>query len=105
MAKETGDDNLGDVRGVGTTAGHTHHSEQQLLGEIQCGNSVGERSKREMNTHKETGTETKPVGSGVAWRGVAILISFSLDFWEKKTESFGFIIWVGSVYLLSYPFC
>lgn len=24
VAEEAGDDNLGDVRGVGTTAGHTH---------------------------------------------------------------------------------
>jgi len=29
MAEEAGDDDFGDVRGVGTAAGHTHHSEHQ----------------------------------------------------------------------------
>lgn len=27
VAEEAGDDDLGDVGGVGTAAGHTHHSE------------------------------------------------------------------------------
>lgn len=28
MAKEAGDDDLGDVGGMGTAAGHAHHSEE-----------------------------------------------------------------------------
>lgn len=47
MAKEAGDDDLGDVGGVGTTAGHTHHSEEQQGEETQFQNKCGRASHRE----------------------------------------------------------
>lgn len=75
MAKEAGDDDLGDVGGVGTTAGHTHHSEEQQGEETQFQNKCGRASHRErereskrvLDTDTETGTEPEPVAIFSLW--------------------------------------
>jgi len=50
MAEEAGDDDFGDVRGVGTAAGHTHHSEHQQRRERPNSNT---RAKTESWTRRE----------------------------------------------------
>jgi len=56
VAEEAGDDDFGDVRGVGTAAGHTHHSEHQQRRErpIQHHNGRENPQQREREREKKS---------------------------------------------------